>query len=151
MQQFVPSCSTTDYRRLSLTLFRPEPARVLYSTPQYSPSLPLDSLNASLLNDRASMQAYKDLFELRSTFFHGRAGLQKVSTAQRVTARGLVDVASLGRSFHVVRAQEPDPTRQSGDGAFRLLDTRRVEVEESEGGLLKGGGRGVEREAVVGA
>jgi hypothetical protein len=56
---------------------------------------------AAVLNDRASVQAYKDLFELRSTFVHGRAGLQKVSTAQRVmarslargVARGLVDVA----------------------------------------------------------
>jgi hypothetical protein len=56
---------------------------------------------AAVLKDRASVQAYKDLFELRSTFIHGRAGLQKVSTAQRVMARslargvahGLVDVA----------------------------------------------------------
>lgn len=44
---------------------------------------------AAVLNDRASVQAYKDLFELRSTFVHGRAGLQKVSTAQRVMARSL--------------------------------------------------------------
>lgn len=44
---------------------------------------------AAVLNDRASAQAYKDLFELRSTFVHGRAGLQKVSTDQRVMARGL--------------------------------------------------------------
>ena len=59
---------------------------------------------AAVLNDPASVQAYKDLFELRSTFIHGRAGLQKVSTAQRVTARGLargvarglVDVAAQG-------------------------------------------------------
>lgn len=59
---------------------------------------------AAVLNDRASVQAYKDLFELRSTFVHGRAGLQKVSTAQRVmarglargVARGLVDVALKG-------------------------------------------------------
>lgn len=59
---------------------------------------------AATLNDRASVQAYKDLFELRSTFVHGRAGLQKVSTAQRVmarslargVARGLVDVAVQG-------------------------------------------------------
>jgi hypothetical protein len=59
---------------------------------------------AAILNDRASLQAYKDLFELRSTFVHGRAGLQKVSTAQRVMARslargvacGLVDVALAG-------------------------------------------------------
>jgi hypothetical protein len=56
---------------------------------------------AAILNDRASVQAYKDLFDLRSTFVHGRAGLQKVSTKQRVmarslargVARGLVDIA----------------------------------------------------------
>lgn len=44
---------------------------------------------AAVLNDRASAQAYKDLFGLRSTFIHGRAGLQKVSTTQRVLARSL--------------------------------------------------------------
>lgn len=43
----------------------------------------------AVLSDRASVQAYKGLFELRSTFVHGRAGLHKVSTAQRVAARGL--------------------------------------------------------------
>lgn len=52
---------------------------------------------AALLNDRASVQAYKDLFDLRNTFIHGRAGLQRVSTKQRVMARslarGLVDLA----------------------------------------------------------
>lgn len=59
---------------------------------------------AAVLNDRASVQAYKDLFELRSTFVHGRAGLKKVSTAERVmarhlargVARGLIDVALQG-------------------------------------------------------
>ena len=44
---------------------------------------------AAVLDDRASVQAYKDLFDLRSTFVHGRAGLQKVSTKQRVMARSL--------------------------------------------------------------
>lgn len=56
----------------------------------------------AVVSDRASVQAYKDLFDLRSTFVHGRAGLHKVSTAQRVAARklargvarGLVDVAT---------------------------------------------------------
>lgn len=56
---------------------------------------------AAVLSDRKSVQAYKDLFDLRSTFVHGRAGLQKVSTKQRVmarclargVARGLVDLA----------------------------------------------------------
>ena len=36
---------------------------------------------AAVLNDATSVQAYKDLFDLRSTFVHGRAGLQKVSTS----------------------------------------------------------------------
>ncbi|WP_413991185.1 hypothetical protein ACMDCR_03460 [Labrys okinawensis] len=56
---------------------------------------------AAVLSDPTSVQAYKDLFDLRSTFVHGRAGLQKVSTKQRVmarslargVARGLVDLA----------------------------------------------------------
>jgi hypothetical protein len=55
----------------------------------------------ALLNDKQSVQAYKDLFELRSQFVHGRGGLQKISTPQRVLARslarrvatGIVDVA----------------------------------------------------------
>jgi len=58
----------------------------------------------ALLNDRSSVQAYKDLFELRSQFIHGRADLQKISTQQRVLARslarrvaaGTVDVALQG-------------------------------------------------------
>lgn len=59
---------------------------------------------AAVLSDRTSVKAYKDLFDLRSTFVHGRAGLQKVSTEQRVmarslargVARGLVDLALKG-------------------------------------------------------
>jgi hypothetical protein len=59
---------------------------------------------AAVLNDRASVKAYKDLFDLRSTFVHGRTGLQKVSTKQRImarslargVARGLVDLALKG-------------------------------------------------------
>lgn len=60
---------------------------------------------AGLLDDPASAQLYKDLFELRSAFVHGRAGLRKVSTPQQVsarelarrTARALVDTAQDGR------------------------------------------------------
>jgi hypothetical protein len=59
---------------------------------------------AAVMSDRACVQAYEDLFDLRSTFVHGRAGLQKVSTKQRVmarslargVARGLVDLALSG-------------------------------------------------------
>jgi hypothetical protein len=41
------------------------------------------------LTDAKAVQNYKDLFELRSAFVHGRAGLQKISTPQRVLARNL--------------------------------------------------------------
>lgn len=44
---------------------------------------------AAILNDPQSAKTYKDLFELRNAFVHGRAGLQKVSTAERVDARRL--------------------------------------------------------------
>jgi hypothetical protein len=41
------------------------------------------------LTDPKAAQDFKDLFELRSAFVHGRAGLQKISTPQRVLARTL--------------------------------------------------------------
>lgn len=59
---------------------------------------------AAVLSDQTSAQAYKGLFDLRSAFIHGRAGMQKVSTQQRIMARclargvasGLVDLALSG-------------------------------------------------------
>jgi hypothetical protein len=45
-------------------------------------------LNAAL-NDPKAGDDYKALFELRSAFIHGRAGLQKISTPQRVLARSI--------------------------------------------------------------
>lgn len=42
-----------------------------------------------LLDDPKSGQTYKDLFELRSSYVHGRVGLAKISTRQRVNARSL--------------------------------------------------------------
>jgi hypothetical protein len=41
------------------------------------------------LSDAQAAQDYKALFELRSAFVHGRAGLEKISTPQRVLARSL--------------------------------------------------------------
>jgi hypothetical protein len=43
----------------------------------------------SALTDAKAAQEYKKLFNLRSEFIHGRAGLQKNSTPQRVLARNL--------------------------------------------------------------
>lgn len=44
---------------------------------------------AALLSDAEAALVYKDLFELRSAFVHGRGGLDRVSTTQRVDARRL--------------------------------------------------------------
>lgn len=72
---------------------------------------------AAVLNDRASVQAYKDLFELRSTFVHGRAGLQKVSTAQRVMARSLARGVAHGLVEEALKG-----TRTRTDVLSELLD-----------------------------
>lgn len=41
------------------------------------------------LADANAVRDYRELFELRSAFVHGRSGLQKISTRQRVQARNL--------------------------------------------------------------
>ena len=43
----------------------------------------------ALLADAKAIKDYRGLFELRSAFVHGRAGIQKVSTPRRVLARSL--------------------------------------------------------------
>ena len=45
-------------------------------------------LGAALAEAKA-IKEYRDLFDLRSAFIHGRGGLQKISTPQRVLARSL--------------------------------------------------------------
>ena len=72
---------------------------------------------AGALQDPASVQAYKDLFELRSTFVHGRAGLQKISTPQRVSARSLA--RRIARALVDVAAP---PARPRADALADLLD-----------------------------
>ncbi len=44
---------------------------------------------AALLNAPTSVQLYRDLFNLRSAYVHGRAGVAKVSTTMQVNARRL--------------------------------------------------------------
>ena len=64
---------------------------------------------AALLNDPNAVRDYRHLFELRSTFVHGRAGIQKVSTAERVLARGLargVARGLVGAAASPVRSRE---------------------------------------------
>lgn len=61
----------------------------------------------ALLIDRRSVQDYKDLFELRSQFVHGRAGLQKLSTTQRVLARSLARSVTAGVVDLAVHGSRP--------------------------------------------
>lgn len=44
---------------------------------------------SALLNDPKADQDYRELFELRSAFIHGRADLQTISSSQRILARSL--------------------------------------------------------------
>ncbi|MBD9389669.1 hypothetical protein IB237_20960 [Agrobacterium sp. AGB01] len=44
---------------------------------------------AALLNDANAAIAYRELFELRSSYVHGRAGLAKIPTPMRLSARRL--------------------------------------------------------------
>lgn len=62
---------------------KPDPYRNLSPTERVA-----TRLSAALGDDKA-MQDYKDLFDLRSAFIHGRAGMQRISTSQRILARSL--------------------------------------------------------------
>ena len=50
---------------------------------------------AGLLNDPSAEAKYEELFDLRSAFIHGRAGVNHVSAKQRLCARGLARRATL--------------------------------------------------------
>ncbi|MEB0208385.1 hypothetical protein [Pseudomonas sp. CCC3.1] len=69
---------------------------------------------AAALDDPGAAEVYEELFELRSAFIHGRGGLEKISTNQRVQARRLAAKAAAalvrlggesGRSREVVLAE----------------------------------------------
>lgn len=75
----------------------------------------------------------------------------RIAALERLVGKLTLENEFLNRSFHLGRAQRPDPTRQSCGAALRLLDTNRVEVEQPESGVLEGGRRGVEGEAMLGA
>lgn len=72
---------------------------------------------AALLNDPGSARDYKELFELRSSFVHGRAGLQKVSTPLRVRARRLA--REVARTLVDVAVH---PARSRADVLTNFLD-----------------------------
>ena len=57
--------------------------------PKLSPTERVAARIGAALTEAKAAQDYKDLFELRSAFVHGRAGLQKISTQQRLLARSL--------------------------------------------------------------
>lgn len=69
------------------------------------------------LTDAKAAQDFKDLFELRSAFVHGRAGLQKISTPQRVLARTLA--RCVARALVSLAAY---PARSRADVLADLLD-----------------------------
>ncbi|QEO78863.1 hypothetical protein [Pseudomonas brassicacearum] len=48
---------------------------------------------AAALNDADAAEVYDELFNLRSAFIHGRGGMNKISTSQRVQARRIASKA----------------------------------------------------------
>lgn len=62
---------------------KPDPHPKLSATERVATRL------GAALADAGAIKDYRDLFEFRSAFVHGRAGLQKISTPQRVLARSL--------------------------------------------------------------
>ncbi len=64
---------------------RPQPG----PHPKLSATERVSARIGAALTDAKAAENYKDLFELRSAFVHGRAGLPKISTTQRVLARNL--------------------------------------------------------------
>jgi hypothetical protein len=65
-------------------------------------------LGGALGDDKAARD-YEDLFDLRSAFIHGRAGVQRISTRQRVLARSLARRATCAL---VALASHPALTRE---------------------------------------
>lgn len=72
-----------------------------------SPSDRVAARIAAILQDPASVQTYRDLFGLRSKFVHGRAGLQNVSTPERISARRLA--RGVARGLVGAAVQPPRP------------------------------------------
>lgn len=60
-----------------------------------------------VLNDETAITAYKELFDVRSAFVHGRAEIAKISTPQRVTARSLA--RRIMESLIAVANRDPRP------------------------------------------
>ncbi len=73
-------------------------------------------IGAALTDPRAA-QDYRGLFELRSGFVHGRAGLKNISTQQRVLARNLAR-----RVTRALVALAARPARPREDVLADLLD-----------------------------
>lgn len=83
-----------------------------------SPSDRVAARIAAILSDPASVKAYRDLFELRSRFVHGRAGLQKVSTPERLSARRLARGVARG-----LVSEAAKPPRARAEILTDLLDS----------------------------
>ncbi len=68
------------------------------------------------LKDGEAAQNYKDLFELRSAFVHGRAGMSNIPTPKRILARNLAR-----RVARALVTLPPNPARSRADVMADLL------------------------------
>ena len=98
---------------------------------------------AGLLDDVDAALAYRDLFEVRSAFVHGRGGLDPVSTPQRVQARRLARrvasaLADLGQMDKRSREAVLETLRVRGRDAYvAAVEAREAQDSAADGGAGK--------------
>lgn len=90
---------------------KPDPYKNFYASDCVAARL------GAALGQAKAVQDYKDLFELRSGFVHGRAGLEKIKTPQRLLARSLA--RGVARALVDLAAQ---PSRPREETLAELLD-----------------------------
>lgn len=73
----------------------------------------------AILNNAGPAKNYLGLFDLRSDFIHGRGGVQKISTQQRVQARSLARRVTCA----LVDLAATKPTRLREDILSELLNS----------------------------
>jgi hypothetical protein len=99
----------SDHRRMLRP--KPDPHPKLSATERVAARI------GAALADAGAAQDYKELFELRSAFVHGRAGIEKISTPQRVLARSLAR-----RVAHALAARVALPERPRTEVMADLLN-----------------------------
>lgn len=102
-----------DYKRHLQS--KPDPEKGLSSTMRVATRLSTPSTDLQAASD------YLELVNLRSAFIHGRAGMQKISTLQKVRARSLARRATCAL---VTLSTEPTSSREAALSSLLAKGTK---------------------------